>query len=171
MCWSSSGTLTGVNIYNDFFSFFIAGMGVAAIVRGRTVEGVIAIAVAFGVELYSLYVGVNQPSVPIEMYRSILLWCGTALIYLAAKFDRYLPRGLRAVAFIGVVSYPLYLIHQDFGNILLKWGGVGLVSAPDLLIRAIMPPPLLFLVAWLVYVLVEKRVIKRLTRLLASGST
>lgn len=73
---------------NDFFPFFIAGMSVAALVRGRTREGIIGITVAFAVELYHLNFNVKQPSVAIEMYRSLLLWSGTAAVYLAARYDQ-----------------------------------------------------------------------------------
>ncbi len=153
---------------NDFFPFFIAGMSVASLVRGRTREAIVGIVVAFSVELYHLKMGVKQPSVPIEMYRSLLLWFGTAAVYLAARYDHLLPRWAGALAFIGVISYPLYLIHQDVGMMILHWAHVGRDSAGDMLIRAFVLPAFLAAVAWLVYVLVEKPTIKPLTGFLAN---
>ena len=153
---------------NDFFPFFIAGMSVAALVRGRTGEAIAGILVAFSVELYHLKFNVKQPSVPIEMYRSLLLWSGTAAVYLAVRYDHILPRAFRALAFIGVISYPLYLIHQDVGMMILRWAHVGRDSTGDMLIRAFVLPAFLAAIAWLVYVLVEKPTVKPLTRFLAN---
>lgn len=157
---------------NDFFPFFIAGMSVAALVRGRTREGIIGIAVAFSLELYHLNFNVKQPSVAIEMYRSLLLWSGTAAVYLAARYDHVLLRSLRAfavpLAFIGVISYPLYLLHQDIGNMILQWAHIGRDDKSALLVRAIVLPGFLAAMAWLVYALVERPAIKPLTALLAN---
>jgi peptidoglycan/LPS O-acetylase OafA/YrhL len=161
-------TSTDYYTTNDFFPFFLAGMSVAALVRGRTREAVGGIIVAFSIELYHLKVHVRQPSVPIEMYRSLLLWAGTALVYLAARYDHFLPRVFRVLAFVGVISYPLYLIHQDIGNMILHWALVGPDSTTDLLIRAFVLPAFLMLVAWLVYAIVERNTIKPLTALLTN---
>jgi peptidoglycan/LPS O-acetylase OafA/YrhL len=161
-------TSTDYYTSNDFFPFFIAGMSVAALVRGRANEAISGIAIAFSIELYHLFSHVKQPSVPIEMYRSLLLWCGTAAVYLAARYDHLLPRAFHGLAAIGVISYPLYLIHQDVGHMILKWAHVGRDTTPDLLIRAFVLPAFLMLVAWLVYALVERRTIKPLTGFLAN---
>ncbi|WLA53310.1 acyltransferase family protein [Bradyrhizobium diazoefficiens] len=160
-------TSTDYYTSNDFFPFFISGMSVAALVRGRTKEAIAGIFVAFSVDLYHLTFHVKQPSVPIEMYRSLLLWLGTAAVYLAARYDHVLPRPFRALAFIGVISYPLYLIHQDVGIMILHWAQVGRDSATDWLIRAIILPAFLAGIAWLVYALVERPTIKPLTAFLA----
>ncbi|TFV37740.1 acyltransferase [Bradyrhizobium frederickii] len=160
-------TSTDYYTSNDFFPFFIAGMSVAALVRGRTREAIAGLIVAFSVELYHLKMGVKQPSAQIEMYRSLLLWFGTAAVYLAARYDHLLPRWSSALAFIGVISYPLYLIHQDVGMMILHWAHVGRDSVGDMLIRAFVLPAFLAAIAWLVYVLVEKPAIKPLTRFLA----
>lgn len=152
---------------NDFFPFFIAGMSVAALMRGRSREAIAGIVVAFAVDLYHLKFDFRQPSAPIEMYRSLLLWAATAAVYLAARYDHLLPRPSHALAFIGVISYPLYLIHQDVGNMILRWGNVGHDSPADWLIRAFVLPAFLISIAWLVHGLVEKPTIKPLTGFLA----
>ncbi|MGX1164430.1 peptidoglycan/LPS O-acetylase OafA/YrhL [Bradyrhizobium sp. USDA 372] len=160
-------TSTDYYTSNDFFPFFIAGMSVAALVRGRTGEAIAGILVAFSVELYHLKFNVKQPSVPLEMYRSLLLWSGTAAVYLAARYDHVLPRSFRALAFIGVISYPLYLLHQDVGNMILRWAQIGRDTASDLFVRSFVLPAFLAAIAWLVYAFVEKPAIKPLTALLA----
>ena len=160
-------TSTDYYTTNDFFPFFIAGMSVASLIRGRTREAIAGLVVAFSVEFYHLYFHIKQPSVPLEPYRSLLLWAGTAAVYLAARYDRLLPRAFRALALIGLISYPLYLIHQDVGNMTLRWAHVGSDSTTDVLIRAFVLPAALIIIAWLVYALVEKPAIKPLTALLA----
>ncbi|MDN5004917.1 acyltransferase family protein [Bradyrhizobium sp. GCM10027634] len=160
-------TSTDYYTSNDFFPFFIAGMSIAALTRGRTREALAGIVVAIAVDLYHLKFHFRQPSVPIETYRSLLLWVGTAVVYLAARYDHLLPRPFRALAFIGVISYPLYLIHQDVGLMILRWGHIGQGAPADWLIRAFLVPAFLITIAWLVYVLVEKPAIKPLTAFLA----
>lgn len=153
---------------NDFFPFFLAGMGAAALVRGRTRQGIGGIVAAFSLELYHLKIGIKQPSVTLDIYRSLLLWAGTALVYLAGRYDHLLPRAFRVPAFIGVISYPLYLIHQDVGNMILDWAHVGIETTSDLLIRSFVLPAFLMLIAWLVHAVVEKNTIKLLTALLTN---
>jgi peptidoglycan/LPS O-acetylase OafA/YrhL len=153
---------------NDFFPFFLAGMGAAALVRGRTRQGIGGIVVAFSLELYHLKIGIKQPAVGLDIYRSLLLWAGTASVYLAGRYDNVLPRVFRVPAFFGLISYPLYLIHQDVGNMILRWAHVGIETTSDLLIRALVLPAFLMFVAWLVYAVVEKNTIKPLTALLSN---
>ncbi len=163
-------TSTDYSTSNDFFPFFIAGMSVAALIRGRSREAIMGIVVAFSLELYHLYFNVKQPSVAIEMYRSLLLWSGTAAVYLAARYDHVLLRSFRALAvplaFIGVISYPLYLLHQDIGNMILHLAHIGRDHRSALLIRAVVLPGFLIGIAWLVYALVERPTIKPLTAFL-----
>ncbi|WP_370985973.1 acyltransferase family protein [Bradyrhizobium sp. DN5] len=128
------------------------------------------IVVAFSLELYHLYFNVKQPSMAIEMYRSLLLWSGTAAVYLAARYDHVLLRSFRALAvplaFIGVISYPLYLLHQDIGNMILHWAHIGRDHRSALLIRAVVLPGFLTGIAWLVYTFVERPTLKPLTAFL-----
>lgn len=156
---------------NDFFPFFLAGMSAAALVRGRTRQGIVGIAAAFVLELYHLKLGIKQPSAGIEIYRSLLLWVGTALVYLSGRYDHLLPRRFRVLGFAGVISYPLYLIHQDVGNMILSWAHVGVETTSDLLIRSFVLPLFLMLLAWLVYAVVEKNTIKPLIALLSNPLT
>ncbi|QAU46758.1 acyltransferase [Bradyrhizobium guangzhouense] len=161
-------TSTDYYTSNDFFPFFIAGMSIAALMRGRTREALTGILVAVAIDLYHLKFHFRQPSVPIEMYRSLLLWVGTAAVYLAARYDHLLPRPFRALAFIGVISYPLYLIHQDVGMMILRWAQIGREGAGNLLVRAIVLPAFLGLIAWIVYLAIERPTIKPLTAFLTN---
>src|SRR5262249_19615250 len=78
-------------------------------------------------------------------------------------------RLLRPIANIGVASYPLYLIHQDAGNILLRLAGVDQLTseALRLTVRGALLPALLIGFAWAVHSLVERRTIKPLAQFLS----
>lgn len=159
-------TSLGQSSSNDFFPFFIAGMSIAALIEGRSKDALFGFCTALGVELYHLYFEFPQPSVAIEGSRTVLLLAGTAAVYLAASYQpvRTVERLLSPVAFIGLISYPLYLIHKDVGNMILRWGHVDYtyVGAP-LYIRSFAIPGLMIFIAWLVYFFVERRCIKPLT--------
>jgi peptidoglycan/LPS O-acetylase OafA/YrhL len=157
---------------NDFFTFFIAGMSVAALVEGRSREAAIGLAIAFLLDLYQLRFHFSQPSAPIAPSRTLLLWAGTAAMYAAAAYDlpKWAERLLLPLSFIGLISYPLYLIHQDVGNMILNWANVPRSThGTALVIRSLGVPGLLAFIAWLVYRFVERNTIKPLTAVL-SGS-
>jgi peptidoglycan/LPS O-acetylase OafA/YrhL len=165
-------TEAGQNGSNDFFPFFIAGMSVAAFVEGRLSEALIGISVAILVDLYHLRFHFVQPSAPIAPSRSVLLWIGTAAMYFAATYKpgRRVEALLLPLSFIGLISYPLYLIHQDVGNMLLTWVDVPRVaSGVPLYMRAIGIPVLMSFLAWLVHHFVERHSIKPLTAFLSEG--
>lgn len=156
--------------FNDFFPFFIAGLSVAAAVKGKINEAIGGMIVAVGVEYYHFWLKFRQPSIPIEFSRSLLLWFGTAAVYLVATKE---PRSaalrafLKPAAFIGLISYPLYLLHQDIGAMIMKWEGIQTDSF-GLPVRALGLTGLLLFVAWLVYAFVERPTIRRLTELLSN---
>jgi peptidoglycan/LPS O-acetylase OafA/YrhL len=161
---------TGISIngWFDFFPFFICGMGVAAIVRGKTSVGVSAILFAWALDLYHLKFGFVQPSEPISRDRTEFLWVATLLVAAAAflPFNRYMVVVLRPISWIGLISYPLYLLHQEIGLMILK----SLGAPPDAwILRAIVVPACMALVAWLVYFFIERKTIKPLTSLLTGN--
>ncbi|MBU6463345.1 MAG: acyltransferase [Bradyrhizobium sp.] len=151
---------------NDFFPFFVCGMAVSEIARGRVLEGIGGIVIAFGLDLYHLIFHFVQPNIPIEYLRTIFLWIATATVWAASHFTmNRAGRWLKPLAFIGLISYPLYLIHQDVGYMIIKWAGIS-TTGFGLLERAIALPACLILIAWLVYRLVERNTIKPLTTFL-----
>jgi peptidoglycan/LPS O-acetylase OafA/YrhL len=156
------------NGLNDFYPFFIVGISVAALVEGRTREGVLGICFALVLDLYHLYFHFSQPSIPVEISRSIFLWVGTGAIYFAAKHSvsPRIERLLRPLSFVGLISYPLYLIHQDVGHMIIN-----LVPSPStqlgLLIRGAIISGLMTFLAWAIYFFVERKSIKPLTAFLS----
>jgi peptidoglycan/LPS O-acetylase OafA/YrhL len=154
---------------NDFFAFFVCGMAVAEIARGRVAEGVGGIVVAFGLDLYHLIFHFSQPNIPIEYLRTLFLWIATAAVWGASTLTKdRATMWLKPLAFVGLISYPLYLIHQDVGYMIIRWAAIPKDDS-GLLERAIALPSFLIIIAWLVYILVERKTIKPLTDFLASS--
>jgi peptidoglycan/LPS O-acetylase OafA/YrhL len=153
---------------NDFFVFFIAGLSIAAIERGRLAEGFAGLFIAIGLDLYHLIFHFLQPNIPIGFGRTIFLWFAIALVWFASSIhlSRSLQRMLAPLAFIGLISYPLYLFHQDIGYMIIKAVGAG-DDGIGILIRGVLVPGFLIFVAWLIYFLVERNAIKPLTALLS----
>jgi peptidoglycan/LPS O-acetylase OafA/YrhL len=153
-----------------FYPFFIAGLAVVAFSARRTLLALSGIAFAILLDLYFLLNGFSQPSVPVELPRSIMLWISIVAMIAAAKIR--LPGGavtaLKPLAYVGLISYPLYLIHQDVGCIFFNWIGVPYSDTlyPRLL-RLILAPALFVPIAGLIHAYVERPLIGPLTRLLS----
>jgi peptidoglycan/LPS O-acetylase OafA/YrhL len=120
LAWLDPSAYTG----NNFFPFFLAGLALAAWFEGRRMVAAFGLACAFGVDACYLARHASEPSLPIEPLRSAMLAAATLAVFLAAKHPSFPPRGekwLRPLALIGVISFPLYLLHQDLGRMLLAW--------------------------------------------------
>ena len=163
-------TLTGGGFGNDFFAFFIAGLSAAAAVAGRTKEAAMGVAVAATIELYHLWQRFPEPMSPITWERSRVLWIGTAAVYLAAIFrpkDNLAAHFFRGFAVLGLISYPLYLIHQDVGRMLINLSGPETMAWSGRVYRAVVLGGSLSALCWLIYMFVEKPLIRPLTDTLA----
>ncbi|WP_283810155.1 acyltransferase [Bradyrhizobium sp. LVM 105] len=147
---------------NDFFAFFIAGLSVASYAAGHRMQALFGTAVALFLEAGHLLLSYQQPSVPIETSRFAMLAFSIAAVFVAAQCKA--PRFLNPLAFVGLVSYPLYLLHQDLGHMALAWLDVPYSDRlVPTLIRALIVPPILVGVGALVYFYVEKPLTGRLT--------
>jgi peptidoglycan/LPS O-acetylase OafA/YrhL len=153
-----------------FYPFFIVGLAVAALSVRHTLQACFGIAFAIVLDLYFLLNGFMQPSAaPVGLSRSIMLWIATAALIAAVKIpvSAAITKALKPLAYVGVVSYPLYLIHQDVGIIFFNW-----ISVPysdtlyPRLLRLLLAPTLFITIAGLIHALVERPLIGPLTRLL-----
>lgn len=162
--------LSNPNTYstNDFFAFFIAGLSIAALSAGHRRQALFGLATALFLECAHELLHYNQPSVPMEGWRLVTLSLGTLAVFLASQYEA--PRWLRPVAFIGLISYPLYLIHQDVGKMILQALNIGDDLPSDLLVRAFALPTVLGSISWLVYRFVEEPYTKPLTAFLRDPS-
>jgi peptidoglycan/LPS O-acetylase OafA/YrhL len=73
------------------------------------------------------------------------------LMLVFAACVRYQPRLLhtRALVWLGAVSYPLYLVHQNIGYVIIRAGGGGAVGVALAVAAAL-------LLAWLIHLRVEQ---------------
>jgi peptidoglycan/LPS O-acetylase OafA/YrhL len=155
-----------------FYPFFVAGLAVAALHFGRTRQACFGIAFAILLDLYFLHYGYTQPSAPVEWSRSIMLWIAIAAMIAAVKAEPSpaIARTLKPLAYVGLISYPLYLIHQDVGIIFFNWIGIPYSDAfYPRLIRFLLAPTLFISIAGVVHAFVERPLIRPLTGLLSDG--
>ncbi len=162
--------LQGLFTQLDFYPFFIAGLSIAALNAGRPLLGWAGIAFAVALDMYFLMRGFEEPSAPLEWSRSAVLWAGTAALMAATRIEppASIRRILRPLAYVGLVSYPLYLIHQDVGNMLLALLHIPHSNAiVPILLRLLVVPSFFIAVAGLIHAFVERPLIRPLTALLS----
>jgi peptidoglycan/LPS O-acetylase OafA/YrhL len=150
------------NFYsNDFFSFFIAGLSVAAYRKGDARLAIVGVVTATLLELNHLLLGYQQPSAPLGWSRFAMLLITTGAIFIASHYKA--PRFLKPLALVGLVSYPLYLLHQDLGTMLFAWLAI---SPADIFTRSSVV--LIFIgAAYLIYFYVERPWMEPLTDAIA----
>lgn len=156
-----------------FYPFFIAGLSIACLAERRIWISCFGIGFAVLLDLYFLLNGFMQPSAsPIEVSRSITLWVAIAALIAAVRIrpSPAAAKFLRPLAYVGLVSYPLYLIHFDVGVIFFNWIGVPYSDTfYPRLIRFLLAPMLFIPIAGVIHAFVERPLIKPLTRLLSDG--
>ena len=156
-----------------FYPFLIAGLAIACLTEQRMWEASFGIVFAVLLDLYFLLNGFMQPSAgPIELSRSATLWVATAALIAAVRIQPppAVAKLLRPLAYVGLVSYPLYLIHQDVGIIFFNWIGVPYSDTfYPRLIRFLLAPMLFISIAGVIHAFVERPLIRPLTGLLSDG--
>jgi peptidoglycan/LPS O-acetylase OafA/YrhL len=146
---------------NDFFSFFVAGLSIAAYRKGQLEFAFTGIIAAIVLELSHTLLGYSQPSAPIGWPRFAMLLASVAALYVASHYRA--PAFLSPLALVGLVSYPLYLLHQDLGTMLFAWWG----AAPNDVLARAAGTVLFIAVAYLIYLCFERPWIKPLTNAIA----
>lgn len=159
--------------FYDFFPYFLAGMSVASLVSGDKAVGYLGLGSAFLADLIFLRKHFHQPSIGISALRSLVLWGSTLAIWFAATYrpTATMAKFLRPLAFVGLVSYPLYLLHQDIMLVLYKAFGFELrINAyPTVAAGLLVLTPLFIAMATAVYSFVEVPLIAPLTSFLSFG--
>ena len=136
----------------------------------HTLQACFGIAFAILLDLYFLRNGFTQPSAPVELSRSVLFWIAIAALIGAVKIHppAVIAKILARLAYIGLVSYPLYLVHQDVGLMFFNWIGVPYSDTlyPRLL-RLFLAPTVFIAIASIIHTFVERPLIAPLTGLLS----
>lgn len=159
-----------------FLPFFIVGASLKAImVDNETRLGWTGISAAVLIHATNLAMGHATTSVPTSIATLITLVLAVGFFLYGLRHEQRVQAndgrlGLttRVLAWVGLISYPLYLLHQDVGNTFLSAMGAQCTEPACVLatmhFRLLATPALLITLAWLVYRHVERPTIKPLTR-------
>lgn len=154
----------------DFYPFFIAGVSIASLTGGQTIEGIAGLIFAVALEQCFQVGRFQEPAAPIEPFRSYVLWGGILALLVAVRTapPPYLRKVLLPLSYIGLVSYPIYLLHQDAGHLLLRLIGIPYSDVPyDRFMAALIITAVFVPTAGLVYAFVERPLIRPLTGMLS----
>ena len=114
---------------------------------------------------------VSDPSMPVGFSYVVAFFFCTGLFGLALHRQFGASSGVfagsvRGASLLGVVSYPLYLLHQDIGQMLHELLAKDAGLSYDYFLRLFLIPGAMIVLAALVYHFVERPFIRPLTRLL-----
>jgi peptidoglycan/LPS O-acetylase OafA/YrhL len=153
-----------------FLPFFVAGMSLRFIVIDRSDRtGWIGVAIALLVEISYLGLGISTTALPVSFGSIVTLTFAIFLLLYGLKQSgqRYGPV-IRILAAAGIISYPLYLLHQDIGNTILHILGADcgdIACVVDTTFQRVVVVPIsMIALAWMVYRGVERPLIGPLTQ-------
>lgn len=135
----------------QWIPWFALGMVVYRVYRDGQARGWQALVVTLALVTIALRTGISD-----------ILFATTwiALVSLAA-FGRLPIAGWRVMTFFGAISYPLYLLHQQIGYVVILWlQGSGATPLLSMAVAAI----IVVLLAWALHRLVEKPSMKLVSR-------
>lgn len=142
---------------NNFFSFFIAGLSAASYRNGSPKLAALGVMTAVLLEMLHILLGYSEPSAPLGWSRFAVLLMSIGALFAASKYRA--PAFLKPLAFVGLISYPLYLLHQDLGSMLFAW-----LDAPIDAVLARVSGILVFVIAaYAVHACIERPSIKPIT--------
>jgi peptidoglycan/LPS O-acetylase OafA/YrhL len=165
--WRLGGASTGVNELAHYLRAFLIGVSLFYLRQDAAAGwfGLAAAASALGV---MWLMDVTPHSMPVVSGAALLaLTVSTVLMLIATSSAgaRWTTRWLGALAWLGLFSYPLYLLHQDIGLALIEL----LPRGEHWIARLVIVPASVIGLAWAVHRLIEYRYQKSLTRVLAGG--
>jgi peptidoglycan/LPS O-acetylase OafA/YrhL len=153
----------------SYFPFFIAGLSIAELHRGRVLTGAAGLVFAL---VSMLVAGFDTGSIPMGISTCEVLWVGSVVLLLAGHFSvpAKVASALRPLSYIGVISYPLYLLHQDIGHMLLNLVNVSDSGNVLSAVETVLVISLTFIpLAAAVHAFVERPFVEPLTSLLTNG--
>jgi len=132
----------------------------------------LGLAGALLVMVFGARLGISDASMPADMAYMVAFVLCTGLFYLTLRFPASVFNGvgtwlIRGASLLGVVSYPLYLLHQDIGEMLHQLLTRDLALRNGYFLRLILMPAIMIALATMVYRIVEKPFIPSLNRLLS----
>lgn len=151
---------------------FVAGAAAHAIHRGQRRAGWLALLVAVGAYAFAPAAGLTDPGLTAAGGVARLAFAAGLLLLLSAPWLEQRIGGspaVHALAALGLVSYPLYLLHQDLGWLLLASLSLqdDYGSAVSVSCRLVLLPAVFALLAWMVWRWVERPLRPYCARLLS----
>lgn len=166
-------------LFTPYSPYFLAGIALkVAHVDRRIKFGLLLLGLSFCISFVHYFFGISEPSIPTSAESLIAFAVCIVVFYLILnynvveeKIDPKINSILKPLSFIGLVSYPLYLLHQDIGY----WALVFLNNEfniknhveIELIFRLIILPAFLLILAVMVYFFIEKPLIKMIARFLS----
>jgi len=126
--------------------------------------------------LFTMFVGaglgISDASMPVDFAYTVAFVLCAGLFYSALRFpvsafNRVGAELIRGASLLGVISYPLYLLHQDIGEMLRQLLTRDFALSNGYFLRLILIPAIMIALAIMVYRIVERPFIPWLSRLLS----
>lgn len=89
--------------------------------------------------------------------RTTMMVASVVLIALSARIDRYLPANnviVKAIVWVAIISYPLYLVHEMVGFTIMRHLSTSLGTQKWLVV---LPLAAVLLIAWTIHYFFERR--------------
>lgn len=146
-----------------YLPVFLSGFAISEIARGNRKSGLIGIGSSAMVMALMYGLEVKPYSMPIVTGSALWAYAACFTILLATTRLQLIAGGAvgKLFSFVGAFSYPLYLLHQDIGLVLLEY----LRPIDGITVRLFVLPGIMVLMAFAVHKTVEYRWQAALTRI------
>jgi peptidoglycan/LPS O-acetylase OafA/YrhL len=114
---ASTPWISGAQDFLLYLAFFAFGLAYRQWCEGERGAGAIVV-YAFAVFLFDCILG--SPGLSMSLNKANALSYAFCFVIFAACLRLFRSGRNRVVSFFGVISYPLYLLHQDIGYIVMK---------------------------------------------------
>ncbi len=162
--WSTGLYIRYIDEILPYLPVFLAGAAISEFTRGNRATGLLGMGASAVVLAVMCGFEIKPYSMPVVTDSALLAYalCFTALLAVA-RFPVIAANPVAGwLAFVGAFSYPLYLLHQDIGLVLLEY----LRAVDGVTVRLFVLPGIMVMVAFAVHRTIEYRWQSGLTRLL-----
>jgi peptidoglycan/LPS O-acetylase OafA/YrhL len=109
--------------FTEYLPYFIIGIGINIAHFTDRGKGILLVALSLAMIVLMDLAGIQAPSLPLNLNAFIATLLSIFWIYRLKSLNivnLVLSRLFSLLAFIGRISYPLYLLHQEMGLLLIK---------------------------------------------------
>lgn len=161
--WSTGAYIRYIDEILPYLPVFLSGFAISEFTHGNRKSGLLGMGASASVMALMYCLEIKPYSMPVATGSAVLAYASCFAILLAVtRFPVIAARPVAAgLAFVGAFSYPLYLLHQDIGLVLLEY----LRPVDGITVRLFVLPGIMLMTAFAVYRTVEYRWQAALTRL------